>query len=125
MTGRYLRKKAVGPRDPTMTHVDDPHLYKVGDCIRDYEGWSIITHIRDAVFGHPDTRFATLMRFSGAYDDAMLSEPGWYDFRPYDVENYHLNAVSVETGQQPEWTIEEARQSLENALREHMNGFVE
>jgi hypothetical protein len=124
MSGRYLRKKRPGPRDPTMTHVDDPHLYKVGDCIRTYEGWSLITFIEDARFGDPDTRFATLAHFSTNEDDVMLDTPGWYDFRPFDVENFHENAVSVETGQRPDWTIEAAREAYERAMAAHMCGFV-
>lgn len=110
MPGRYLRKKQDGPHDPTMTHVDDPSIYKVGDCIRDYEGWSMIVAIDEEAF--PDTRFAHLSRhrIRQDLDEFLGSDPHLHDFRVFDVENYHLNAVSGETGQRPEWTIEEARE---------------
>lgn len=132
MSGRYLRKKQEGPRDPTMTHVDDPWVFQVGDWIRDYQGWRYIYSVRDV---DKNTRFIELREGADRSDfDRLLPDPGavhpsladmrLFDFRPLDVENHHINAVSIETGQRPDWTIEEARISYEKALHEYMNGFV-
>lgn len=133
MTGRYLRKKQDGPRDPTMTHVDDPYAFEPGDWVRDYEGWRFIYSIEEI---RPGLVFIELR---GGGDDRMsfdrlLPDPGavhpsfadmrLFDFRPLDAENFYENAVSVETGKRPDWTIEEARAQLEHDLAEHMNGFV-
>lgn len=125
MSGRYLRRKGDGLRDPTMTHVDDPHVFKVGDCIRDYEGWSIITKITDNMFGNPDIRFATMEPFGNASDDVMLGESGWHDFRPLDAENFHQNSWAAGVRAVSEvLTPEEARIAYESALSGHMTGFV-
>lgn len=59
MKGKYLRKKGQST-DPTMTHVADPHAFKVGDYIRDSWGWTRIAKIDEAQFGNPDIRFAHL-----------------------------------------------------------------
>lgn len=118
MHGRYLRRKQDGPRNPTMTHVDDPSIYKVGD----YEGWHVITRIDEDVF--PNTRFAH-MGLTGATMDHMLGEPGYYDFRPLDAENHWYNGIMVNGRPVREvMTLEQARQSYEDALAKHMNGFV-
>lgn len=124
MSGRYLRKKKPGPRDPTMTHVDDPWLYRVGDLIRSYDGWDLIVAIDDNVF--PDTRFAHLRPFdtTAFKDEVLFGMDGSHDFRPLDAENFYENAVSVETGKRPDWSREEARAEYERILAEHATGFV-
>ena len=116
MTGRYIRKKQDGPRDPTMTHVEDPSVFQVGDCVRDYKGWSVITAIDGAVFGDPTTRFIHLRELPSSriavYDELLSSRRAHahrlYDFRPHDAANSGMG-----------------RAEFESALREHMTGFVE
>lgn len=121
LPGRYLRKKKEGMRDPTMTHVDDPYLFRVGDYVRDDEGWSVIAAIREAPFGNPDTRFIYLGPFGGTADDIMLGEPGWHDLRPRDAENFHANAWLVTNGGyrpvSEVMTVEEAGRTYQEALQ--------
>ena len=69
-TGKYLRKKRHGPQDPTMTHVDDPYAFQVGDYMRDGGGWDRIVAIEDEVF--PDTRFARLRPCENPPADARV-----------------------------------------------------
>lgn len=125
MIGRYIRQKRDGLRDPTMTHVEDPSVFHVGDCVRSYEGWQIITAIDESPFGNPDTRFVHLEPFGDATDDAMLGSQGWHDLRPYDVENFHQSAWTLE-GKPLSGivSLDEARQIYEDALRDHTNGFI-
>lgn len=68
--GKYLRKKKPGMHDPTMTHMDDPYVVKVGDYLRDSYKYSRVVAIMDKVF--PDTRFAYVKECDELPDDAVL-----------------------------------------------------
>lgn len=116
MAGRYLRKKREGMRDPTMTHVDDPCVFQVGDYVRDHEGWNRITAIRDNVFDNPDIRFADLEWCLEPPNGARI-----HDFRPLDAENfYHTGWVVESDVPRPVsevMTLEEAGRAYQEALR--------
>ena len=94
MSGKYLRKRIPGqPQDPTMTHVNDPWAFKVGDVIRDAYGFDIIVAIDDNVFNVPDIRFAHTIEVDSFPSDAVV-----HDVRANDEEThrwYRENTIIV------------------------------
>lgn len=57
MSGKYLRKLTHKPCDPTMTYMEDPHIVKVGDWLRDSYGCCRVLSIDEY---RADIRFAHL-----------------------------------------------------------------
>lgn len=121
MTGRYIRQKRDGMRDPTMTHVEDPSVFVVGHLVRDYTGWHIIVDIRESQFGDPMTRFIYLepARRLRPDIDEMLPSPMLHDLRPYDVENFYHSGIALPDGgpASETLTLEQARTVYEDAWR--------
>lgn len=61
MSGKYLRKiEGDKPRDPTMTHMVDPYIVRVGDWLQDSWGCCRVIAIDEARFDNPNIRFAHL-----------------------------------------------------------------
>lgn len=120
LPGRYLRKKREGMRDPTMTHVDDPYAFQVGDYVRDDEGWFVIVEIKEK---GADTRFAYLSRSTRHRPDLddLLPGPHLHDLRSCDAENFHAYAWLVtDNGYRPVsevMTVEEAGRAYQEALQ--------
>jgi hypothetical protein len=89
MPGKYLRKRIPGrPQDPTMTHVDDPFVFRPGDFIRDRYGYSLIAAIDDAALDNPDIRFAYLVDVSPS--EPLPSDAVIHDVRMNDAETARL-----------------------------------
>lgn len=128
MSGRYIRQKREGMRDPTMTHVEDPSVFEVGHLVRSYSGWQIIADIREEQFGDPMTRFITLepyTRYDVAYLDSQLPASGLHDLRPYDVENFHHSALLLDGRRLAGVvTLDEARDEYERTMSERARGFI-
>lgn len=78
MQGKYLKEidSSDRMRDPTMTHVIDPWVFRVGDCLQDGYGWSRIIGF-DADKESPRLRFAYTER---------IRRPKKYD-RCYDLRD--------------------------------------
>jgi len=116
MTGRYIRQKRDGPRDPTMTYVEDVSVFRYADVVRDFQGWSVITAIDEEVFGNPEVCFIHLQRLPNdriaAYDE-FLPTPHARDLRLHDLRSYDVENTGLE------------RAEHEALLREHMTGFVQ
>lgn len=86
MSGKYLRKRVPGGMpDPTMTHVDDPHVFHVGQYIIGHYGIYLITAIDDAVFNNPDIRFAHIQNVRGVPEGGIV-----HDVRKDEAETFRL-----------------------------------
>ena len=105
MSGMYLRRRIPNaPQDPTMTYVDDPQSFHVGEYIRKYSGVYRIVEIDNNWFGDPDIRFAYLL------DAPIISDGGVvHDVRKDQVETFVWGAVTSDG--QP-ITKEQARAAL-------------
>lgn len=93
MSGKYLRKRRPGLQDPTMTHVDDPQAFKVGDYIRDEWGYDLIVSIDDNMFDNPDIRFVHLIE----WNNPISGGAAVHDVRENDRETkrVHMQGLIV------------------------------
>ena len=90
MSGKYLRKRVPGvAQDPTMTHVDDPQVFHVGEYIQGHRGLYRITDIEDARFGNPDIRFAHIEKVSAPIAGSIV-----HDVRENEIETFPYGAVT-------------------------------
>lgn len=87
MSGKYLRKRVPGKSmDPTMTYMDDPHVVKVGDFIRDAYGYDRVVTIDEAKFDNPDIRFAHLIEIPDSESVPEIATV--HDVRAMDEEKH-------------------------------------
>lgn len=93
MSGRYIRQKRDGMRDPTMTHVEDPSMFHQGDYVMDNEGMYIISSIDEIRDG---LRFIHLIPSITSLHYLQTQMPGVHtvhDLRPYDLENFEAGIL--------------------------------
>ena len=105
MSGMYLRKRVPdAPQDPTMTHVDDPQSFHVGEYIRKYSGVYRIVEIDNNWFDDPDIRFAHVDKVWSAPNECIV-----HDVREWQIETFVWGAMTSDG--QP-ITKEQARAAL-------------
>jgi hypothetical protein len=97
VSGKYLRKRVPGqPQDPTMTHVDDPWAFKVGDVIQGHYGWDLILALDDNMLGNPDIRFAHLQEIDPR---SLKGHEIIHDVRENEIETFPYGAVNSDGSQ--------------------------
>ena len=116
MTGRYIRQKCDGMRDPTMTHVEDISVFDVGHYLFDGDGVSAITKIDE--LGN-ELRFVHLIDSICTVEYIKTQMPGTptlHDMRRWDAENFYQNGWTSDGRPVSEtMTMEEARLVYERA----------
>ena len=89
MSGKYLRRRIPDvPQDPTMTHVDDPWTFHVGEYILGHEGCYLITAIDER---DRETRFAYIVTMPVPPVEGVV-----HDVRENEIETFVWGAVTLD-----------------------------